>query len=190
MRYKGKTIKAHFNLYGEQNFKNFLAAASVAFKLGLNEKEILSGMNKLSSPDKRLNVSEYSDFLLIDDTYNANPESMKASIEFLGRINLFKKKIAILGDMLELGNMELLYHKGLGSVIWKNKINIVYTIGNRMKVLHKELEDTGIETKHFLRRDALSEFLTNKDVTDSAILVKGSRGMRMEEFVTIIREKI
>jgi len=190
LRYKGKTIKAHFNLYGEQNFKNFLAAASIAFKLGLSEKEILNGMNKLSSPDKRLNVSEYSDFLLIDDTYNANPESMKASIELLGRISLFKNKIAILGDMLELGNMELLYHKGLGSVIWKNKINIVYTIGTRMKELHKELEDTGIETKHFLRRDALSEFLNDKDITDSVILVKGSRGMKMEEFVTIIREKI
>ena len=147
-------------------------------------------MNKLSAPDKRLNVSEYSDFLLIDDTYNANPESMKASIELLGRISLFKNKIAILGDMLELGNMELLYHKGLGSVIRKNKINTVYTIGNRMKALHKELEDTGIVSKYFLRRDALSELLINTDLSDSAILVKGSRGMKMEEFVKIIREKI
>ena len=190
LRYKGKTIKAHFNLYGEQNFKNFLAAASVAFKLGLSKKQILSGMSKLSSPDKRLNVNEYSDFLLIDDTYNANPESMKASIELLGRINLFKNKIAILGDMLELGNMELLYHKGLASVIRKNKINIVYCLGNRMKVLHKELEDTGIESKYFLRRGALSELLVNTDLSDSVILVKGSRGMKMEEFVTIIKEKI
>ena len=109
-------------------------------------------MNKLSSPDKRLNVNEYSDFLLIDDTYNANPESMKASIELLGRISLFKNKIAILGDMLELGNMELLYHKGLASVIRKNKINTVYTIGNRMKVLYEELEDTGIDIETFLKK--------------------------------------
>ena len=85
--------------------------------------------------------------------------------------------------MLELGNMELLYHKGLASVIRKNKINTVYTIGNRMKVLNEELEDTGIESNHFVRRDALSEFLTNKDITDSVILVKGSRRMKMEEFV-------
>ena len=189
LRYKGKTIKAHFNLYGEQNFKNFLAAASVAFKLGLNEKEILGGMKKLSSPDKRLNVSEYSDFLLIDDTYNANPESMKSSLELLGRINLFTKKIAILGDMLELGNSELLYHKGLASVIKKNRINTVYTIGNRMKVLNEELVREGIECKHFLQRDTLSEFIRKNDLSGSAILVKGSRGMRMEEFVTIIREK-
>ena len=127
---------------------------------------------------------------IIDDSYNANPESMKASIELLGRINLFKNKIAILGDMLELGNMELLYHKGLASVIRKNKINTVFTIGNRMKSLHKELENMEIESKYFLRRNALSEFLTNKDITDSVILVKGSRGMKMEEFVTIIKEKI
>lgn len=190
LRYKGKTIKAHFDLYGEQNFENFLAAASVAFKLGLNKKQILSGMKKLSSPDKRLNVNKYSDFLLIDDTYNANPESMKASIKLLGRIRLFTKKIAILGDMFELGTMELLFHKGLASVIRKNKINTVYTIGNRMKILHEELDKTGIECKHFSRRDALSEFIAKTDLSDSSILVKGSRGMKMEDFTAIIREKI
>lgn len=190
LRYRGKKIKAHFNLYGEQNFKNFLAAASVAFKLGLNEKEILNGMNKLSSPAKRLNVSKYSDFLLIDDTYNANPESMKASLELLGRISIFTKKIVILGDMLELGNSELLFHKGLASVIKKNRINTVYTIGNRMKVLHEELEKSGIDCKHFSRRNILSGFITSADLSDSEILVKGSRGMRMEEFVNTIKEKI
>ena len=190
LRYKGKKIKAHFNLYGGQNFKNFLAAASVAFKLGLNKKEILTGMNKLTTPDKRLNVSEYSDFLLIDDTYNANPESMKSSIELLAKIKLFTQKIAILGDMLELGTMELLYHKGLSSVIKKNKINTVFTIGKRMKALNVELEKSGIDCKHFSRRDTLSKFITNIDLSDSSILVKGSRGMRMEEFTEIIREKI
>ena len=93
LKYKRKKIKTELNLYGEQNFNNLLAASSVAFKTGLSKKEILKGIKKLSPPDKRLNVIKFSDFILIDDTYNANPESMKSSIELLSRIKIFKKKI-------------------------------------------------------------------------------------------------
>ncbi|MDO8550619.1 MAG: UDP-N-acetylmuramoyl-tripeptide--D-alanyl-D-alanine ligase [Ignavibacteria bacterium] len=189
LRYEGKKIKTEFNLYGEQSFKNLLAASSVAFKLGLNEKQILNGIKKLSPPYKRLNVTKYSDFILIDDTYNANPDSMKSSLELLSQIKIFKKKIAILGDMFELGDTSEKHHKNLASVIKKNKIDEVYTIGKMMKVLNKELQGSGIEKKYFSSRDSLSDFISMTDFSDSVILVKGSRGMKMEEFVQKIKEK-
>ncbi len=190
LRYKEKKIKTEFNLYGEQSFKNLLAASSVAFKLGLNEKQILNGMKKLSSPDKRLNVTKYSDFILIDDTYNANPDSMKSSLELLSQINVFKKKIAILGDMFELGDTAEKHHKNLASIIKKNRIDEVYTIGNFMEILNKELQKSGKMNKHFISRNSLADFISSSDFSDSVILVKGSRGMKMEEFVQKIKEKI
>ena len=189
LRYEGKKIKTEFNLYGEQSFKNLLAASSVAFKLGLNEKQILNGIKKLSPLYKRLNVTRYSDFILIDDTYNANPDSMKLSLELLSQIKILKKKIAVLGDMFELGDTSEKHHKNLAPVIKKNKIDEVYTIGKMMKVLNKELQGSGIEKKYFSSRDSLSDFISMTDFSDSVILVKGSRGMKMEEFVQKIKEK-
>jgi len=190
LRYKRKKIKTEFNLYGEQSFKNLLAASSVAFKLGLNEKQILNGMKKLSPPDKRLNVTKYSDFILIDDTYNANPDSMKLSLELLSRVKVFKKKVAILGDMFELGDTAERNHKNLALVIKKNKIDEVYTIGNLMETLNKELQKSGVVNKHFPTRNSLSDFISRNNFSDSVILIKGSRGMKMEEFVQNINEKI
>jgi UDP-N-acetylmuramoyl-tripeptide--D-alanyl-D-alanine ligase len=186
LKYNGNKIKAEFSLYGEQNFRNFISAAAVAGRFGLSRNEIINGMKKFASPDKRLNVKKYKSFVLVDDTYNANPESMKASIELLNKINLFKNKVAFLGDMFELGKDELRFHKSLAGVIKENKIDPVYLIGKRMKVLFKELNKAGLNCKHFSTREHLASFIKENDFSNSVILVKGSRGMKMEEFVTLL----
>jgi len=181
-----KKITLSLPLYGEQNAKNLLAATAIAIKLGLNTKQITAGVKKLRAADKRLNVKNLKSFTLIDDTYNANPESMKSSLELLGKMTSFKSRVAVLGDMFELGSDEIELHKNLESVIIKNNINSVYTIGNRMKHLNELLKNTGIEAKHFNIREALTSYLDKKDFSESVILVKGSRGMKMEEFVQVI----
>ncbi len=188
-RYKAKKVKTEINLYGEQSFSNLLAATSVAFKLGLSKKEIFKGISKLNPSEKRLNVNRYKNFILIDDTYNANPESMKSSIELLNKIKTYKRKIVFLGDMFELGDTAIKHHKELASVIKKNKITEVYSIGNLMKNLNKELSKTEITNKHFKDRKSLADFISGNDFSDSVILVKGSRGMKMEEFVQSIKQK-
>ncbi|MGE5848420.1 MAG: UDP-N-acetylmuramoyl-tripeptide--D-alanyl-D-alanine ligase, partial [Ignavibacteria bacterium] len=184
--YKNKKLKETFSLYGEQSAKNFLAASAVAFKLGLSRKQISNAVKKIKSVDKRLNIKKYSDFILIDDTYNANPDSMKYAIELLERIKIYSKKIAVLGDMFELGEEGPRQHKKLAAIIIKNKIDVVYTTGSLMKNLNEELVKSGIQTQHFTARDQLKEFLKEKKFKDSVVLVKGSRGMKMEDFVKII----
>ena len=77
-------------------------------------------------------------------------------------------------------------HKKLAAIINKNKIDAVYTIGSLMKKLNEELVKSEIQTKHFSVRDQLKEFLKEEKFEDSVVLVKGSRGMKMEEFVKII----
>jgi UDP-N-acetylmuramoyl-tripeptide--D-alanyl-D-alanine ligase len=189
LSYSKKKMSLSSPLYGEQNAKNLLAAVAVAFKLGLSTRQIIAGVKKLKAADKRLNVKKLNNITVIDDTYNANPESMKASLDLLGKMTSFKNRVAVLGDMFELGEDEIELHKNLDSVIKNNKINSVITIGSRMKHLSELLINTGIETKHFNIREALSSYLDKRDFSNSVILVKGSRGMKMEEFVQVIESR-
>jgi UDP-N-acetylmuramoyl-tripeptide--D-alanyl-D-alanine ligase len=188
--FSNKVLRLSLPLYGEQNAKNFLAAVAIALKLGLSGKEIKSASQKLVSVNKRLNVKILKEFMLIDDTYNANPESMKSSLELMGKIKAYKNKIAILGDMFELGKNEIKLHKDLYPFIKKNHIDSVFTIGSRMKNLSSLRKSPGFQIKHFNSRSALKSFLIKSTFINSVVLVKGSRGMEMEEFVNVIQAGI
>ncbi|HSD62503.1 MAG TPA: UDP-N-acetylmuramoyl-tripeptide--D-alanyl-D-alanine ligase [Ignavibacteriaceae bacterium] len=187
--YKKNKLKVDIPTYGEANAKNFLAAAAVAFTLGLSVKEISKGLQKLGSIEKRLNVKRKKDFILIDDTYNASPSSMKEAMNLAGRIKIHRKKIAILGDMFELGEKGPELHRKLAASIKLNKFDSVYLTGSLMKNLYEELKKSNVETKYFNNRKRLNTFLYKQNFSDSVILVKGSRGMKMEEFVKTIEEK-
>ena len=188
--YKNKKIKQSLPIYGEHNALNYLAAVSVGLKLGLTKKEIDSGTRKLKAVNKRLNVKNFKDFILIDDTYNANPESMKYAFEVLQKFRIYKRKIAVLGDMFELGKGEIALHKKLAPYIYRNKITEIYTIGERMKYLSGSIDGSKIIKKHFKTRENLKSFLTDRDYSGAVILVKGSRGMKMEEFVKVLEQNI
>lgn len=187
--YKDLKIRQLFNLYGEQSAKNYLAAAAVAFKLGFNKKEIIAGISKFKPVDKRLNVKTFKKFILIDDTYNANPESMRYAIELMSKIKSFKKKIAVLGDMFELGEDSTKLHSEISRVIKRNKIDQVITIGEMMKNLDSELKKIDLESIHFDDRKGLADYLKKFSFAGYVVLVKGSRGMMMEEFSKIIESK-
>lgn len=187
--YKKKNYEFTLPLYGEQSAKNFLASCAVALELGLTTEEINNAVSRLKVPAGRLNVQQYKNFILIDDSYNANPDSTKAAIELVGRIKTFKKKILFLGDMLELGDNSIKLHQGLKDVIVKSSVDEVYTIGSKMKYLHAKFDRTDLIAKHFTKRDVLKSCIKNLDFDDSVVLVKGSRGMNMEEFISEIKNK-
>jgi len=189
LRYKTKSIKDVLPVYGEQGVKNLVACAAIAFKLGMTKDEILSGIKKLKAADKRLNVKNGKKYLLIDDTYNANPESMKAALNLLGNITKYSRKVAVIGDMFELGDESAAKHKGLASIVKKNRIDEVYTIGKYTKYLAEQLKNVKMQSKHFNSRNSLATYLEKLNMNDSVVLVKGSRGMKMEEFVKIILNK-
>jgi UDP-N-acetylmuramoyl-tripeptide--D-alanyl-D-alanine ligase len=189
IKYKKEEFEVELPAAGENNAKNFLASAAVALKAGLTKDEIIKASEKLRNFNKRLNVKKLKDFVLVDDTYNANPESMKAAIEFISKFKNSSKKIIILGDMFELGSKEKKLHEELSSSIVKNKIDVVILIGKRMKFLSSKLDHKKISNKYFTSRKRLNEFLKGLDFSSSVILVKGSRGMKMEEFINTITEK-
>lgn len=184
--YKGQSSTFQLPIYGAQSAKNFLAAAAVCYKIGLRSADIRRQLIKIKAFDKRLHIQKHKNFILINDTYNANPESTRLSLELLSQIKTYEKKIAILGDMFELGKQSKLLHEKLSSCIIESGINSIYTIGKMMKHLHNKIKISGKEVKHFENRESLQKFLKNKSFTNSIVLVKGSRGMRMEDFVESI----
>lgn len=189
LKYKNKSFIYEIPVAGEQGAKNFLSAAAVALELGITPKQIAAALKKFKNIDKRLSIKRLNSLVLIDDTYNANPESMNHSIELLSLMDKQKNKIAVLGDMFELGNEGAALHKKIADTIIKNKIGCVYTIGTLMKNISDKLKNKKITHKHFSNRTKLNEFLNKTDLTNSVILIKGSRGMKMEDFVKVIEER-
>jgi len=185
----GKNLSVVLPLLGFSNAINYLAAVAVALKLGLKKSEILNGTKKIKPVNGRLNLIKRKGFALIDDTYNSNPQSVKEALDVIKKINTYKNKIIILGDMFELGEKSIEYHKKLGTKIKSVKPMIVLTIGRHMKYLTDELVRKKLNSVHFRTRKALVKYLEKLNLNGALILIKGSRGMRMEEFVELIMER-
>lgn len=186
--YRDKKLKVTIPSPGEQAAQNFIAVCAVAFRFGMSTAEIVKGIKKFSDSGNRLNVKKKKDFILIDDSYNANPDSMRNSISLLTKMES-TKRILVLGDMFELGADAADLHKKLARFILKCRIDEIYTTGSLMKHLQNELDRQKVVSRHFDLRQELKEFLKEKEFTDSVVLVKGSRGMKMEEFVEVLEAR-
>lgn len=175
-------------LPGEANAKNILSAVAASLTAGLTKKEIINGIKKIKAVKGRLNLIEHGAGLLIDDTYNSNPNSVKAAVEVLRRIKKPKRRVLILGDMFELGKNAQEIHVSLAEEVKKLTRAELLCIGKNMKYLAEAVKDKA-EAKHFRTRESLKKYLRKNDYSDAVVLVKGSRGMKMEEFVEVLREK-
>ncbi len=176
-------------IYGESGAKNFLAASVIAKLLGLTNSEIKRAAQKLLPVRGRLEVKKYSNAVVIDDTYNSSPASINAAYNLVKRIKTFKSKIIVLGDIFELGKQSPKIHRELSKIFSYDKNLFVLTIGIMMSNLTAELRKKKIKSIHFHLREALSLYLKYEEIDNSVLLVKGSRGMKMEEFVNILEKR-
>lgn len=185
IKYNDKKLKILLPVPGEQTAMNFFAVCAVAFRFGMKPDEIAKGIAKFSGAEKRLNVKKKKGYILLDDSYNANPDSMKYSINLLSKYE-DRKKIAVLGDMFELGEEAAELHKKLAKVIYRSGIDEVLLIGKLMENLFTELTAKNVKSSYFTDRKALKIFLGKFELNNTVVLVKGSRGMKMEEFVEVL----
>ena len=181
---------------GKHNLLNLLAGLCVAISLKLDLKEIVPLIGKEIPLYKRFKIFEKKIFLIIDDTYNANPGSVKAALEFLKEISKdYKKKIVILGDMRELGEKSEKFHKEIGSFVAKvadfaiftGEMAKSYEEGFKREIPNKNC-DIFNSVEEFLEKFPFKKFKEEKEKT--IILVKGSRALRMERVVEKLHEEL
>lgn len=166
---------------GEHFVYNSLCAITVGLKLGINMEKILAGISDFKLTEKRMEMFTNSKgILVINDCYNANYDSMKAAIEYLTKLPN-KRKIAILGDMLELGEYSKQLHEKVGEEINKNKIDTLITVGKEAKYINQIAQKTVKEIYHFEKNEQAIQLLQTYLQKGDAVLVKASNGMNFTE---------
>lgn len=183
--------KVEFNLavLGVHNIQNALAASAVAVALGVEIIDIAKGLTGFGAVKGRLNwLAGFNGAVLIDDTYNANPDSMKAAIDVLANQNSNPQTstIFVMGDMGELGENAPQMHTDIGAYAKQKKINQLFTFGELSQLAAKEY---GASAQHFSSIEVLVEAIKNKMKQSVTVLVKGSRFMQMERVVHQLLEK-
>jgi UDP-N-acetylmuramoyl-tripeptide--D-alanyl-D-alanine ligase len=172
---------------GIHNGMNAALAIAAALCLDVSLDQAASGLTKLTAADKRLHIREAPGIKIIDDTYNASPDSMKAALDVLATIK-GTRRIAILGDMFELGEGEEEYHRQIGEYASNKGINVVLSVGKNAEHISRAAKEGGMQAFHFDNKDMLKSVLPQWVRKGDAILIKGSRGMAMDEIVKHLEE--
>lgn len=181
--YDKKEIVKNIKFIVEHNAIIFMSAIVVAIELGF-EQDDFDKIKKIdiTLPQRLEFKRSNSGIKIIDDSYNANPSSMKKAVDILN--DMQGHKIALLGDMSELGKNSLKYHQDIISDMESKNIDLIFTIGN----FFKKFENTKENIFWFKTKKLLIESLKKHLKSNTIILVKGSRSMKMEEIVEVIKQ--
>ena len=162
-------------------------AASAAMLLGVTEENVREGLMSYVAGKMRMNISRKGGVTVIADCYNAAPESMKAALDALASIGVSGRRIAVLGDMKELGKDSESFHIALGEYAAKNKVDILVTAGELGAKIADGAKIAGLcDTVSFVGEDQVSsaaEYLANKIKDGDAVLFKASRSMAFENII-------
>ena len=183
LHYGGKAYPARVPVIGNHHVLNALAAFCAGIEFGLSPEEIVPAFMNYAASGMRQKIEKRGDITVILDCYNASPTSMESSLGVLGKMS--GRKIAVLGDMLELGEMSAKLHAGIADAVLKNA-DLCFLFGNEMKALRDELFRREFPVFHSENKAELTGLLLQNIKSGDAVLFKGSRGMKMEE----IAEKV
>ena len=178
---------------GHHNVYNALAAAAAAYGMGIDLPMIRDGLENFEPPAMRMElVKSRSGFAVLNDAYNASPASMFGALKTLCSITGYKRKIAVLGDMLELGDYGSKAHKEVGMEVVEQGIDILITVGELAKGIAEGAIGTGFSENSI--QSYANSFDASRKLKDQfgkgdIILVKGSRGIKMEEIVKVLRNE-
>ena len=163
---------------GEHNLLNALGAVAAAKAFGIEPAKAAKGIEKFKTDERRQSITKSpKGFYVIADYYNASPQSVEAALKTLSLKE--GRKIAVLGDMLELGTISEESHKKSGILAAELGCDMLLTYGEQSKNTHNAAKDK-IFSKHFDDKEKLSGFLLTEAREGDFILIKGSRGMKME----------
>lgn len=180
--YNSEKFKIEVPVYGEHFILNSLCAVSVGKLLNISNEQIWEGIKTFKLTAKRMEIHHLkNNITIINDSYNANLESMKAALLSLNNINC-QRKIAVLGDMFELGNFAEKLHREIGIEIAKSNINKIFLIGDNSKFIAEEAVNSGYNKENigiFNNNEELYEYLKNNILEGDTILFKASNGIKL-----------
>lgn len=175
--------------FGRHAVYNALAAAAAAHSLGIDPQLILSGLERFRPFDKRFRLEQHGDLVLIDDSYNANPASMEAALGTLAELLCGRRAFVALGDMLEMGSNECELHRSLG-VQAARVAHRLYLFGELTAHTAEGARSAGMDAANIIRAahhdEIVADILAHAQAGDF-VLVKGSRGTRMDRVAEGIR---
>lgn len=184
--YKNNSYK--LNIEGDYNIENSISAIETGLELNISTELIKKGLDEYKSIEKRWETETIGKFEIINDSYNANPESMKATLNTI--IDLYQNAIIVLGNMGELGENEVLYHKEVADFINTKKVsnNIILTVGELAKHISDNI--SVCSAKNFNSNKEVSLYILNNFEQGGTIFLKASRSMKFEEILENLKEKI
>ena len=167
--------------------KNIIACCAIARELDVEWEAIKDRVSTFSPPKGRCEVKNNGSYIIIDDTYNANLESTLAAIDYLSAFSGQGEKVFIFGDMLELGDVSREQHIAIGKKCDEMELSAVLTYGKETIATSESIKKVKIN-QHFDSKEELIDFLQKIISSNDKILIKGSRGMRMETIIQGIME--
>ncbi len=178
-------ISIQIGIPGTFMISNALAAAAAGYQAGLSLREIKKGLEQFQPSQGRMNIIKNKGVNIIDDAYNANPDSMKSAIHTLLSLKEKERGILVLGDMLELGDHADSLHQEIGTLAAESDIHTLYATGNFAGAVEKGARDGDMDADRIFTgtHKEILEHLKKNITAKDWILIKGSRGMKMETIV-------
>ena len=174
------------NVLGKHNIYNAMAAIAVCNAVGIGMGDICGKLVDVKLPPMRMEKQVCGDIVVINDGYNSNPSSMSAALEEFSQLTTPGRKILVCGDMLELGNYAESLHREIGAQVAKADIDILWTVGSFSRFIAEEAIANGISeerTRSCETSEEISSFVASQLKKDDTVLIKGSRGMKLENVV-------
>ena len=187
-----ESIRVHLPSLGRHNIYNALAAASVGILFNIPLDGIKNGLELYEGTSMRMQEVILDGVRIIDDTYNSNPVSLRAAVDFLSQLECHGKRIAVIGDMLELGEQSDELHREAGSFIADRQISTLVTVGDKASRIAEGALGDGFSGDSVFICGSNSEAVERlRKIMGSGdiVLIKGSRGMKMEEIVESLGEE-
>lgn len=176
------------NVDGDYNIENALSAIELGLKLGMTPNEIANGLASYKPIEKRWEVEEIKGLKFINDSYNANPESMKASVKAF--IEAYQNPVVVLGNMGELGENEVQYHKEVGDFLSTLNYKVKYiTVGDLAKEIGETLISKGFDVTTLDSIEQASCYILENLNNSYTIFLKASRSMKFEQILEEIKKR-
>lgn len=189
VNWRGEQEQVVFSWPGQHNVYNIAAALAVGIAAGIPLREAIAGLANFTPASSRLHIKKIAGYTVIDDTYNANPTSMRVGLRVLCDYPDAARRVAVLGDMLELGEIAGDAHLDLGTAVAKSGIDELVAVGDLAMGIAFGALRAGFDAKkiHIFRSNqTAADYLLKTQFPGQLVLIKGSRGMRMEEIVAAL----